>query len=324
MAVTEIFTSTYALPRRVLACLSLFILCMPGQLSLSTASAESESRKVLSETHWGLVTTTFQTPHGSIQVNLPDDLAAGDTISGTILIDPKGQSEEDIKTSANALNKHTLAVDDGSVQTSTSVNDGDFLLTLPNSTNSVRLVLQDQHGHAVESQEVPLTGRAAAPSNNRFIGPICGESGRPFAMVGPFDGTLGSTHMKIAGKELTKLAKSPRKLVLLCPPDLAGPAEVVWTEKGTEMHWHFNSIQLAFDGQSNSVRSGQNLPIRLLVRGAQGLTKPVYVTLENKTPGVVQLGGGNMQHLLVAHDVDFNLTVQGLRHGVFGLAAYLR
>jgi prefoldin subunit 5 len=32
----------------------------------------------------GLVVTTFDTPQGKIKVNLPDDMAAGDTISGTV------------------------------------------------------------------------------------------------------------------------------------------------------------------------------------------------------------------------------------------------
>ncbi len=38
------------------------------------------------ETSFGLYTTKFDTLEGTVTVNLPDDLAAGDTISGTVRV----------------------------------------------------------------------------------------------------------------------------------------------------------------------------------------------------------------------------------------------
>jgi len=315
---------TFALPQPALVYLCVSLFCMPCLLTLTASPAQAQAKKVMSETQWGLVTTTFQTSRGSIQVNLPDDLAVGDTISGTILIDPKGQSQKDVDASTNELNSHTVTVENGGVESITSVNEGDFFLTLPKNAQSLRLTLKDHHGHAMASQDVPIGTRSAGPAGSQFVGPVCGEAGRPMAMTGPCDGTLGSSRMRIAGNEVTKLAKSPRKLVVLCPPDLAGPAEAIWTEKGKEMHWHFNSVQLTFDAQSKAVTTGQNLDIKLMVRGAEGLAQPVYVTVENKTPDVVQLGGGDKLGLKVTGDIDYTLCVQGLRHGVFGLTACIR
>jgi hypothetical protein len=42
-----------------------------------------------SETAWGLSTTTFETPGGPVTVHLPADLAAGDTLSGTVFAEPR-------------------------------------------------------------------------------------------------------------------------------------------------------------------------------------------------------------------------------------------
>ena len=42
----------------------------------------------------GIVVTEFQTPQGQITVYLPDDIAPGDTISGTVYVVPKGTGAE--------------------------------------------------------------------------------------------------------------------------------------------------------------------------------------------------------------------------------------
>src|SRR5947207_6115089 len=41
----------------------------------------------------GLNISTFTTPQGVIKVNLPDDMAAGDTISGTVTEEPNGKND---------------------------------------------------------------------------------------------------------------------------------------------------------------------------------------------------------------------------------------
>lgn len=43
----------------------------------------------------GMHTATFATPNGSVKVHLPDDMAAGDTISGTVVAEAKGGTQEE-------------------------------------------------------------------------------------------------------------------------------------------------------------------------------------------------------------------------------------
>src|SRR5438445_2555584 len=50
---------------------------------------------VHNEASSGLNTTSFDTLVGTVTVNLPDDLSAGDTISGTVISETKGKTSEE-------------------------------------------------------------------------------------------------------------------------------------------------------------------------------------------------------------------------------------
>jgi len=54
----------------------------------------------------GLHSTTFTTPQGVVRVYLPDDLAAGDMISGTVVAEPAGNNEAE-----RARNREVLGRD---------------------------------------------------------------------------------------------------------------------------------------------------------------------------------------------------------------------
>ena len=57
----------------------------------------------------GLSTTSFSTPRGKVQVNLPEDIAAGDTISGTVIAEPEGKDRKEQTRNQGELNGHDAA-----------------------------------------------------------------------------------------------------------------------------------------------------------------------------------------------------------------------
>src|SRR5258705_13296244 len=59
----------------------------------------------------GLYITTFTTPQGVITVNLPDDMAAGDTISGTVTAEATGQNDAERAQNLAELKRHVLATE---------------------------------------------------------------------------------------------------------------------------------------------------------------------------------------------------------------------
>lgn len=62
------------------------------------------------KTAGGLTVVTFTVNPGTIKVNLPDDMMAGDTISGTVVAEPKGQTPEERATNAAKLREHVVAL----------------------------------------------------------------------------------------------------------------------------------------------------------------------------------------------------------------------
>jgi hypothetical protein len=57
-----------------------------------------------------LTVVTFTVNPGKIKVYLPDDMRAGDTISGTVVADPKGQTEEERAKNRNELKDLALEI----------------------------------------------------------------------------------------------------------------------------------------------------------------------------------------------------------------------
>ena len=58
----------------------------------------------------GLYTLKFDTPSGQLKVNLPDDMRAGDTISGTVVPEPNGSTDEERKTNRGMLEGYVVEI----------------------------------------------------------------------------------------------------------------------------------------------------------------------------------------------------------------------
>jgi hypothetical protein len=63
------------------------------------------------KTAGGLTVVTFTVDPGKIIVNLPDDLRAGDTISGTVVAEPKGQTPEERAKNMLELNGYVIELE---------------------------------------------------------------------------------------------------------------------------------------------------------------------------------------------------------------------
>lgn len=70
--------------------------------SLSTQGQDSQVSATVKDED-GLESVSFDTLNGSVEVDLPDDLANGDTISGTVLVEPKGEQKEEITQNEDQL-----------------------------------------------------------------------------------------------------------------------------------------------------------------------------------------------------------------------------
>jgi hypothetical protein len=183
---------------------------------LPPASAKVETRD-------GLRTVAFDTVYGVVKAYLPDDMAAGDTISGILLAEPKGQTEEERSKNMSALSEYMIQLgaptkSDGTSDFTTNVPvsaaRNPFTLQLPPSsilTSTVRSVSSGDSGGlgitltntsgsfstggttTIPIELVSLSLQSVAPLKVTYQLPTIGQQGRPIEIFGPFDGNSQNT-----------------------------------------------------------------------------------------------------------------------------------
>jgi hypothetical protein len=88
-------------------------LSLTSTLSTINISMAQDTDKVTPriEKDSGLETVEFDTLTGSVKVNLPDDLSASDTISGTVVVEPQGQTKEEIAHNEDTLRGYVVEIE---------------------------------------------------------------------------------------------------------------------------------------------------------------------------------------------------------------------
>ena len=186
-------------------------------------------------TSGGLTTVTFEPKAGTVRVYLPDDMRAGDTISGTAVAEPKGQTPEDQAKNKAALSSYTLELRNPPVGTETNpllnvrISDPLYNFTFTITAQSVGppnaitladpqtllLVLKPQGGNLTPyagEGELPQTSTLnyqrltpnlnianatnVQPPETTFQLPTLGQQGRPIEIFGPFDGNASNTTLR--------------------------------------------------------------------------------------------------------------------------------
>lgn len=240
---------------------------------------------------WGLDTATFVTAYGTLTVNLPDDAAAGDTISGTVIPQPSGDTPDEMQRNLGELSGYVVEVG------STETPGGGGKFTLPIVGAIVHIALKDSSGRTVGTAQIPADptprpGHTGQPTAGDYDLPEYGQAGKPFEVSGPFDGDIGSTGLTIGGQDVLILAESPRKAVGICPPGASGATQVELTENGVNASDDFNRLNVQLSVGKFSLLSGESTTITATVEGLQGLSAdafPIQMRLVNRSPRIVSL-----------------------------------
>jgi hypothetical protein len=185
-------------------------------------AANNQNARV--ETGGGLQTVTFDTPPGLIRLYLPDDMRAGDTISGTVVAEPKGQTPEERTRNLTELNGYVIELEtpkkpDGTsnpkVKAEVTAPIPQLRVTLPpsgtlapsltnvSSANSsgLGITLTNTSGSftiggttTVPIEIISLSLVSVEPLKVPQL-PSIGQQGRPIEIIGPFQVTQPSTLM---------------------------------------------------------------------------------------------------------------------------------
>lgn len=271
----------------------------------------------LSQSREGLYVKTFATPEGRITVYLPDDMAAGDTISGTVVAEPKGATDDERSKNGATLEGYVIEIANVKVTPKQPSFTWVVPLTQPPQRYMLRLV--EVSGHTAGSSPLPLkpvSSGVPASTHSGFTVPQLGQAGRPIEIIGPFDGNAANTTLGFGPARSTvqdfekntenvsggfglvrPLAESPRKVVFESPANVTGPIELRIKDGGVETIAPYRNVGVKLNAPKTNLLRGEHTTLEVEVNGLDGLKSDVPLQLD--TRGVIQMDGGNVQKVTI-------------------------
>jgi hypothetical protein len=300
-----------------------------------------------------LSTTTLTTPEGRIFVYLPDDIRAGEKISGTVVAEPTGQTEAERQKNLAALGAYVITVDP-LTKPSAAVRlpvakSNNFVVNLPPDSDGgapmlhvtitqtktddpppePALVILLDHARsgaasdALVDDELDLPAKPTPPKTskpNDFHLPTIGQNGRSVRIKGPFDGDSTTTFLTIGGQPVVPLVESPRSCIFKSPETNFGPTEIVIKENGVETKGIYRNLSVRLSALKTNLLKGENTIITIIVEGLKGILENIPLLLEKK--GDVSLEGGDVQTIQIRPNDVVIEGAQGkfeIRKAVVGL-----
>ncbi len=279
--------------------------------------------QVGSEVASGLRTTTFTTPQGTIKVDLTDDLAASDTITGTVEAEPEGKTDQDRARNMAVLEGYVVEF----AGQKTTVASKTIQRTIPSTPTSETSTLTLAHnGQTVASTQIPIA-TTPPPAPAQITIPTGGQQGHTLELDGPSSGVVSpNDSVKIGEATLSPIAKGPRKLVVRNTSEVLGPTKIEWKENGATTECPFRNLGIKLSAPLLNLLRGQTTTLTTEVLGLAGITEDVPLTLANNSPTVISMSGGNAQSLLI-HPAEVTAagtylkqsTLTGIQRGAFGI-----
>jgi len=257
-------------------------------------SSTAQGFAVASEVAGGLNTTIFSAPRGKIRVNLPNDMAAGDTLSGTVIAEPQGKDDKERAANQGELSDYVVELEKREASSTSRI----LKSVIPVTSGSTYLILKDKERKEVARIEVPLAQQP--PPVEEINLPTMGQQGRAVEVSGRFDGDSSTTNLKVGGEDLEVLAESPRKVVARNTSNKVGPTDLVVEERGRTTSGEFRSVGINLSAPKLDLLRGEQTMLTVKVLGLEGIKEAVPLVLENKSASVISMGEGNLQQITIS------------------------
>ena len=242
-------------------------------------------------------TIILNAARGKIKVFLPSDIAAGDTVSGTVIAEPSGKDEKEKQKNADELNGYVIEVNTKHWPVSGGVIQR--IVIPPSLGRAPEIILRDAKGNKVSSAPVPVRPAPNTTTTPSFLIPHLGQSGNPISIAGPCDGDSSNTKVQVGGAPAKVIAESPRNVIIETPGTVVGPSNIVVNENGNTSTGNFRVLKIDLTAPKTSLLKGESTELHVEVQGLQGITEPVPVQLQNQTPSNINLTGGNTQNIVI-------------------------
>lgn len=202
----------------------------------------------------GIVRVTFEIAGGTAVAHFPDDIAAGETFSGTF----------------EAPSGYVLAQGRQTAKAGRS-----FAWQVPaTGAAGMTLVLRDARG--AEVGQIALRTPVPKDREAAFRVPDMIQAGRSFPVHGPFDGKAGNTRVRVGARQATVVAESVRRAIVRAPDGVLGTAQADVRESGRRFMGEVRSLVL--DVEPASPEAGR-VERAITIRGLAGATRDVPIEM---------------------------------------------
>lgn len=272
-----------------------------------------------------LQVVSFLTPEGQLEVLIPTELQAGDTLSGSLAFEASGEGRQ-LSKNLGGLRSYSLELSGQDVRLLRET----WTLTLPESLPGiVEISLWDVTGELLAANAVPLAENPEA--SDLFRIPRFTQGGQTFSIRGPFDGDLSNTTVALGEAGASVLAESPRRLVVRAPQRPVGSVEIRITEGETTAVGELRNIDVRVAARQPTITTGERLDLNVEVSGLQGLDQPVRIELVNHTLALAHFLDAGLSPVLVFQPDQVNpngtanqsLQLEGNQGGAFDIEARL-
>jgi hypothetical protein len=278
---------------------------LPAEVRPADAVAE-KGYDISYRVDYGLFTIQIDTPEGKVYLSAPETTEADSQVSYGVVAAPDGNSPRQLAKYRSELKRSDVVVNDRDL-------DVDVAGTVQLTAKSSAKVALRRHGKTMVQGTVPFpppesssvvrwhgqdtrTGEAAGPGEgSRTV-----LAGGAFGLPGHFDGDASNTRLTVGGKPTRVAAESTLAVYFYTPADAIGPLEIVAEDGGVTTTGTVNNLGLKFWADQTDLLRGQRTTCHVRVSGLEGLERPVYLALVNRTPGVISLSPADAQLLVLA------------------------
>jgi hypothetical protein len=289
----------------------LFVLCLPAfallfgswlTLSDRTVGAKGSGAQgaVTAERaiESGLQRVIFTTRRGiKIFVNLPQDLRAGETSSGSVFGEASGKTDAERAAGNEELRSYVIEIAGQKIPPSGRTFELSIPATGLNDENS-EVVLRDQKGKELAREKFEVSRQAASVRTDvRFPAAQLGE----MLQVGcSCDGVMaGSDYIKVGGQTSLPIAESPRARWAFNTNPATGAAEIEINERSQVIKGKLNILGLKLSALKTGLLKGEQTTLTIELSGLEDLKEPLPLRLENQTPDVLTMAPSNVQELTI-------------------------
>ena len=221
---------------------------------------------------WGVTHAEFAKNYGKLNLYLPDDMRAGEPVSGSVFTEGAVQAS-DLRIAG------TLA----------PISEHMVQFTIPSDAREAFSVdVLDSRGAITAQFLVPLPARVGERPAH-FSWPQVTTSGMPSRFRGPFDGSRTTTALEAEASPVGVLTESLRSSVVVGPAWRVGRLSWEVLEGAHLAKASVNNVSVKVSPPDTEARVGRRADARLEVAGLEGLDPSLYpltVEVMSTTPTI--------------------------------------